>query len=135
MVIKKSKDASIVSISLNNDMIKELDRLQKTMGFTGRSEIVRAGIRTFVQEEKQKKDLKGDKNAILMVVHEDEYDAQVAGIKHDYEDLITTHLHNKLDNERCVELFLLDGNAKKIEAITKGFLTNKKMDTVKLVVL
>ena len=135
MVNKKSKDSSIVSISLNNDMIKELDRLQKTLGFTGRSEIVRAGIRTFVQEEKQKQNMKGVKNAILMVVHADEFDDQVAGIKHDYEDLFKTHLHNKIDNNRCVELFLLDGDAKKIDAVTKGFVTNKKMDNVKLVML
>ncbi|MBM3894964.1 MAG: CopG family ribbon-helix-helix protein [Thaumarchaeota archaeon] len=134
-MVNNLKDVSIISISLNNDLTKELDRLQKTLGFTGRSEIVRAGIRTFVQEEKQKQDMKGIKNAILMVVHADEFDDQVAGIKHDYENLIKTHLHNKIDNNRCVELFLLDGDAKKIEAVTKGFLTNKKMDNVKLLVL
>lgn len=134
-MVNKSSDMAIVSISLNKEMIKELDRLQKTMGFTGRSEIIRAGIRTFVQEEKQKQDMTGKRNALLMVVHADEFDDQVAGIKHDYEDLIKTHLHNKIDGDRCVELFLLDGDAKKIEAVTKGFVTNKKMDTVKLVTL
>lgn len=135
MVNNSSKDSTVVSISLNKDMIRELDTLQKTLGFTGRSEIVRAGIRTFVQEEKQKQGMKGDKNAILMVVHNDEFDDQVAGIKHDYEDLIKTHLHNKIDGDRCVELFLLDGDAKRIEMVTKGFLTNKKMDNVRLVIL
>jgi CopG family transcriptional regulator, nickel-responsive regulator len=125
----------IVSISLNKEMIKELDRLQKAMGFTGRSEIIRAGIRTFVQEEKQKQDMTGKRNALLTVVHADEFDDQVAGIKHDYEDLIKTHLHNKIDGNRCVELFLLDGDARKIESVTKGFVTNKKMDTVKLMAL
>lgn len=135
MVNNGSKDSTIISISLNRDMIRELDTLQKTLGFTGRSEIVRAGIRTFVQEEKQKQGMEGDKNAILMVVHNDEFDDQVAGIKHDYEDLIKTHLHNKIDGDRCVELFLLDGDSKRIEMVTKGFLTNKKMDNVKLVIL
>lgn len=134
-MVNKNNDMTIVSISLNNEMIKELDRLQKTMGFTGRSEIIRAGIRTFVQEEKQKRDMAGKRNALLMVVHADEFDDQVAGIKHDYEDLIKTHLHNKIDGNRCVELFLLDGDARKIESVTNGFVTNKKMDTVKLVVL
>ena len=44
----------IVSISLNDEMLAELDRLQKSMGFTGRSEAIRAGIRNFVSEERQK---------------------------------------------------------------------------------
>ncbi|MBI1663700.1 MAG: CopG family ribbon-helix-helix protein [Nitrosopumilus sp.] len=126
---------TIISISLNEEILKELDKLQGSMGFTGRSEIIRAGIRTFVQEEKQKRELKGKYNAVLIVVHADEFDDQVAGIKHDYEDLIKTHLHNKLDGERCMEMFFLDGDSKKIQAITKGFLTDKKMDTVKLVAL
>ena len=131
----KPTNVTVVSISLNNEMIRELDKLQKSMGFTGRSEIVRAGIRTFVQEEKQRQGMRGTKSAILMVVHADEFDDQVAGIKHDYEDLIMTHLHNKIDGDRCVELFLLNGDAGKIESITRGFVTNKKMDNVKLVVL
>ena len=126
---------TIVSISLNDEILKELDKLQGSMGFTGRSEIIRAGIRTFVQEEKQKRELKGKQNAVLIVVHADEYDDQVAGIKHDYEDLIKTHLHNKIDGERCMEMFFLDGDSKKVQAITHGFQTDKKMDTVKLVAL
>ena len=126
---------TIVSISLNDEILKEIDKLQESMGFSGRSEIIRAGIRTFVQEEKQKSDLQGKQNAILVVVHLDEYDDEVAGIKHDYEDLIRTHLHNKMDGERCMEMFILDGDSKGIQAITKGFQINKKMDTVKLVAL
>ena len=126
---------TIVSISLNDEILKELDKLQGAMGFTGRSEIIRAGIRTFVQEEKQKRELKGKQNAVLIVVHADEFDDQVARIKHDFEDLIKTHLHNKIDGERCMEMFFLDGDSKKVQAITQGFLTDKKMDTVKLVAL
>lgn len=126
---------TIVSISLNDEILKELDKLQGSMGFTGRSEIIRAGIRTFVQEEKQKRELTGKQNAVLIVVHADEHDDQVAGIKHDYEDLIKTHLHNKIDGERCMEMFFLDGDSKKVQAITHGFQTDKKMDTVKLVAL
>lgn len=129
------RDTTIVSISLNRDMIEELDVLQKTLGFTGRSEIVRAGIRTFVQEEKQRQEMSGNKNAILTVVHNDEFDDQVAGIKQDYENLIKTHIHNKIDKDRCVEVLLLDGDAEMIKMITNGFLINKKMDSVKLEIL
>ena len=125
----------IVSISLNDEILKDLDNLQDSMGFTGRSEIIRAGIRTFVQEEKQKRDLKGKQNAILIVIHADEFDDQVAGIKHDYEDLIRTHLHNKIDDDRCMEMFFLEGDSKSIQSVTRGFLTDRKMDTVKLVAL
>lgn len=125
----------IISISLNDEILGELDDLRISLGFTGRSEIIRAGIRSFVQEEKQKRQLNGLQSAVLLVVHPDEFDGQVTRIKHKYEDLIRTHLHNKIDGDRCVEMFLLDGDSDKIHKITQGFQTHKKMDTVKLVSL
>ncbi|MBT8174008.1 MAG: CopG family ribbon-helix-helix protein [Nitrosopumilus sp.] len=125
----------IVSISLNDEILSELDKLQKTMGFSGRSEAIRAGIRSFVSEEKQKADLSGNIHAILLVVHNDEFDHVVSGITHNFEDLITTHLHSKIEKEKCMELFLINGDAEKVSTITKDFQTNKNMDTVKLVAL
>jgi len=125
----------IVSISLNDEILTELDKLQKSMGFSGRSEAIRAGIRSFVSEEKQKSDLSGNIHAILLVVHNDEFDHIVSGITHNFEDLITTHLHSKIEKEKCMELFVINGDAEKISTITKDFQTNKNMDTVKLVAL
>jgi CopG family nickel-responsive transcriptional regulator len=125
----------IVSISLTEEILKEIDSLQKNLGFSGRSDAIRAGIRSFVSEEKQKEDLSGNVNAILLVVHNDEYDNQVNGIKHSYEDLITTHLHSKIEGDKCMELFMLKGEAESVSSITKDFQINKRMDTVKLVAL
>jgi len=125
----------IVSISLTEEILKEIDNLQKNLVFSGRSDAIRAGIRSFVSEEKQKENLSGNVNAILLVVHNDEYDNQVNGIKHSYEDLITTHLHSKIEGDKCMELFMLKGEAEAVSTITKDFQINKKMDTVKLVTL
>lgn len=125
----------IVSISLTEEILKEIDSLQKNLGFSGRSDAIRAGIRSFVSEEKQKENLSGNVNAILLVVHNDEYDNQVNGIKHSYEDLITTHLHSKIEGNKCMELFMLKGEADSVSSITKDFQINKRMDTVKLVTL
>ena len=125
----------IVSISLTEEILNEIDSLQKNLGFSGRSDAIRAGIRSFVSEEKQKENLSGNVNAILLVVHNDEYDNQVNGIKHSYEDLITTHLHSKIEGDKCMELFMLKGEAESVSSITKDFQINKRMDTVKLVTL
>ena len=125
----------IVSISLTDEILKEIDSLQKSLGFSGRSDAIRAGIRSFVSEEKQKENLSGNVNAILLVVHNDEYDNQVNGITHSYEDLITTHLHSKIEVDKCMELFMLKVEADSVSSITKDFQINKRMDTVKLVTL
>ena len=87
MFLNNNEHMPIVSISLNDEILKQIDNLQKNLGFSGRSDAIRAGIRSFVSEEKQKEDLSGNVNAILLVVHNDEYDNQVTEIKHSYEDL------------------------------------------------
>ena len=125
----------IISISLNDEILSQLDKLKKSMGFSGRSEAIRAGIRSFVSEAKQKTELLGNIHAILLVVHNDEFDHIVSGIKHNFEDLITTHLHSKIEGEKCMELFVIDGEAERVSTITNDFQTNKKMDSVKLVTL
>ena len=135
MFLNNNLRMPIVSISLTDEILKEIDTLQKNLGFSGRSDAIRAGIRSFVSEEKQKENLSGNVNAILLVVHNDEYDNQVNGIKHSYEDLITTHLHSKIEGDKCMELFILKGESELVSDITKNFQINKKMDTVKLVAL
>lgn len=123
---------TIVSISLNDEILSDLDNLQKSLGFSGRSDAIRASIRSFVADEKQKTQIAGNVHAILLVVHNDEFDHIVSGIKHNFEDLITTHLHSKIEGEKCMELFVIDGDGERVSTITRDFQTNKKMDMVKL---
>lgn len=125
----------IISISMNDELVEEMDRLRESMGCAGRSEVVRVGIRQVAQEERQKRQIGSQESAVLMVTHADKHDHEVAGIKHDHEDLIRTHMHNKIDGGRCVEVFVMRGSGEEIRAMTNGFLANKKMDNVKLVVL
>jgi CopG family nickel-responsive transcriptional regulator len=124
----------IVSISLNDEILSEIDKLQKSMGFSGRSEIIRAGIRNLISEEKQRSNLSGLIHAILMIIHDEESEQIVTGIKHNHEELIGTHLHSKIEGNKCMELFLLHGEAEKVDIMTRDFKTNRKMEHVKLVI-
>jgi len=54
---------------------------------------------------------------------------------HVFDKLIGTHIHNKIDRNRCLEIFLLEGQAREITEMVKKFRANKKMYQVKLVAL
>ena len=123
---------AIISVSLPDEMVKELDRLQDIMG-TGRSEVIRAGIREMSKIQEQQ--LGEKSSAILTVTHKDMHDREVTAIKEGQEELIKTHMHSKIDAERCVDVFMLDGPGAEIRAVTNTFLGNKKMDTVELTLL
>lgn len=124
---------TIVSVSLNDDILSEIDKLQRALGFSGRSEIVRAGIRNLLAEEKDRQNLSGHLFAVLLAIHDEKSDDQVTEMGHGYDKLITTHIHNKIDGDRCLEIFLLKGEAEEVKDMTKKFQSNKKMDHVKLI--
>jgi CopG family transcriptional regulator, nickel-responsive regulator len=126
---------TIVSISLSEDLLDDLNKLQKRLGFTGRSEIIRASVRTMLSEEKKKEDLIGDIHALFLVTHDEKSDDEINNMRHTYDKLIITHLHNKIDRDRCLEIFVLKGNANQIRGMNKLFQSNKKMDNVKLIAM
>ena len=49
----------IISISMDEETLEELDRLERSMAFAGRSEAVRAGVRTLIAENKATEKLSG----------------------------------------------------------------------------
>jgi CopG family nickel-responsive transcriptional regulator len=126
---------TIVSVSLNEDILHEMDKLQKALGFSGRSEIIRAGIRNLLSEEKKRQDLIGLLNALFLVIHDEESDEEMSEMRHTYDKLINTHLHSKIDKNRCLEILLLKGEASDIREMTKKFQSNKKIHNVQLIAM
>ena len=125
----------IVSLSFPEQMIRDMDEIRKSLGFTGRSELVRAAIRLLLEDKREKDSLRGQVAAILAVTHNQEDEEPVTRIKHSFEDIIRTHLHNKITRTNCVELFLLEGDAQKIASMSNGFQKEDKMKSVKLVIV
>jgi CopG family transcriptional regulator, nickel-responsive regulator len=126
---------TIVSVSLNRTILDEMAKLEKSHGFSGRSEIVRAGIRNLISEERKRQDLTGMLHAIFLALHDENSDEEVTEMRHLYDKLINTHLHSKIDKDRCLEIFLLRGDAREVNDMTRKFQANKNMDNVQLIVM
>ena len=125
----------IVSLSFPETMISEMDQIQKSGGFTGRSELVRAAIRLLIEDSKEKNNLSGHMNAIVLVTHDESDEAAVTRLKHEHEEIVRTHIHDKISKNKCVELFLLEGDGKKIASMVRELQKEDKLKTVKLVAI
>jgi CopG family transcriptional regulator, nickel-responsive regulator len=125
----------IVSLSFPENMLQEMDAMQGSMGYTGRSELVRAGIRLLIQDTKEKETLTGKLSAVVVVTHTEENEEKVTQIKHRFDDIVRTHIHNKITRSNCVELFLLEGDAQEISKMTGELQREDKIKSVKLVVI
>jgi len=123
----------IISISLTEELLEEIDRLQKELGFSGRSEVIRAGARMLLADNKEKEKLEGRLNSVLLLIHTQKVEDTVTEIKHEFGDIISTQIHNHLRGDKCLEVFILDGDAARIKHLVRLFQTSGKMDYVKLV--
>ncbi len=125
----------IVSISINDDLLGEMEVLKRELGYTGKSELVRAAIRTLIAEKRERENLVGQVSSILIASHNEEAEEVVTGLKHRYERCINTHLHSKQESGKCLELFILKGEASDMKRMLNEFQKNRKIDYAKLVPL
>ncbi|HYC12413.1 MAG TPA: CopG family ribbon-helix-helix protein [Nitrososphaerales archaeon] len=132
LVNKKPSGVPIVSLSLPDQMVKAMDEIQESVGFAGRSELMRAAIRLLLEDTKDKNALSGKTNAVVVVGHASEDEEPVTRLKHSYGDVVKTHIHCRVSQEDCIEVFVLAGEGKQISEMAKGFERERKIKMVKL---
>jgi len=126
---------AIISISLSEQLLQEIDQLKDETGFSGRSDVIRASARMLIADNQDKKNLEGNINSILILIHKQESEDKVTEIKHDFEDIIETQIHSHLKEDKCLELFILEGDAERMHTLTKMFQTTRKIDYVRLITI
>jgi len=127
--------SEIISMSMDEATLRDLDTLQKSMGFSGRSETIRQCIRLFANDQKQSRQLHGEINGVLLIVHPDEATEHVSETRHEYQHVIKTQIHNHLENHTCLELFIIKGAAETVKKLANSLQTSKKVNLVKLLVV
>ena len=124
----------IISISLNPEMVRELDRIQKELSFSGKSEVMRAGLRLLIDDNKQKGRLKGVVDGILLIVHDDRYSEGISSIRHEYQTIIKTHVHQHLESGKCLEIIVIKGESELVKKMNDKLQRNRHVGLVKLII-
>ena len=123
----------IISVSMDNETLVELSHVEKSLGFSGRSEAVRAGVRSLIAENRELENLSGRVKAVLLLVHAEKAEGAAAGLSHRFEGIISTQIHSNLKEGKCLEIFMLDGEASRVAGLVKAARTNRKIENAKLV--
>jgi CopG family transcriptional regulator, nickel-responsive regulator len=101
----------IISVSLDEELLEEFDGTRRALGFSGRSEAVRYGINAILEEGKSRGALKGHVECVLLVLHRKMHEKHISRIKHRYDSVITTELHNSFCSGKYMAIFVLHGPA------------------------
>ncbi|KHO48200.1 MAG: CopG family transcriptional regulator, nickel-responsive regulator [archaeon GW2011_AR5] len=123
--------AKIISMSLSEQLLREIDSVQ---GFSGRSDVIRSGVRLLLDDLKEKERLKGHAECVLIMMHDKRFENAFIKTKHKYESIVVTQVHSNLCHDKCLELFVLHGSAEKITQFLADIRKNKRAEYVKLVV-
>ncbi|MGA1821021.1 MAG: CopG family ribbon-helix-helix protein [Thermoplasmatota archaeon] len=123
----------VVSISLTDRNIEDIDRIQSAFGLKGRSEVVRACLRSAESELREREGLVGEVEGVLIIVHESHRSPNLDQIRHDHQDIISTQIHSHLRNEKCLEVFIINGDGDQVKEMILKFRGKDELEYVKFV--
>jgi CopG family nickel-responsive transcriptional regulator len=107
----------IISVSLTDKNVEDLEALRKELGFTGRSEAIRAAMRMLMAENIERRTMVGQVDGVLIMVNEVCASGPVHDVYNDNHPLIKTHVHNHLGNHKCMNMMVLSGEASEINEL------------------
>ncbi len=113
---------AIISVSAGGQLLKQMDGLMESEGYSSRSELFRAGIRQLLDNKRS--ELSGRTKCVLVISYRKGNEDKLAKLKHDSAGLIETQMHTHLSEEMCTELLVLSGVAEKITALMKALRKN-----------
>ncbi|TLZ53884.1 MAG: CopG family ribbon-helix-helix protein, partial [Methanobacteriota archaeon] len=112
---------SIMSVSLPDPLVQQMDTLTKERGFAGRSDFVRAAVREFVQQLVSDPMRSGRRSATITLLYPEELERRVAEVAHDQSKVITSMMHANAGRGRCVTVYIVEGDAEAIQRLTVRF--------------
>ena len=109
-----------ITISLDEDLAREFDRLIEQRGYSNRSEAMRDLLRHHLEQARQAGDDAKHCVANLSYVynhHERDLAERLTSLQHGHHDLTVATMHAHLDHDNCLESVILKGPT----AAVRGF--------------
>jgi len=127
---------TIISISIPDLLVKQIDKTMKEKGFVSRSEITRQALRLYLTEDVKIEDAEGDAVATITVIYRENADRRrLLETQHVHSGLVSTFLHTHIHQGFCLEVIILKGQAMLIRKFVDGLRQNEQIMQIKISVL
>lgn len=129
-------DVTIISVSVPEKLLERVENSIREQGFANRSEIIRQALRAFVMESRSLRELEGEIAASITIIYErGAKDGQISEIQHSFGDIISTFLHAHIEEDYCLEVIVVKGEADNLRKLVDAFRTSKHIDQIKVSIL
>jgi CopG family nickel-responsive transcriptional regulator len=122
-------------VSLPDKLLDQFDEIIKKRGYSSRSEGIRDAIRNYIINHKWMDEVEGARLGIISLVYEHGRRGltnDLTEIEHAHTALIKSSVHIHLDRENCLEIVMLQGEAKIIKQVAEKMMVLKGVKYVKL---
>lgn len=124
----------IISISLDEETLSELNDVQRMLGFKSRSKMIRATIDSLMKEFKIIDSLKGKHEIVLLVTYKEHEKDHVSAILHKFEDSIKITIHQHLSS-LCLDIINVNADADRIRELFNVLKRNKCVKSMSFALL
>jgi CopG family nickel-responsive transcriptional regulator len=122
---------SIISISLPNKLLEELDAILGEEKSATRSEVLRQAIRSYLIEYRELDKIKCNIIATVTVLYDKkENNEELSRLRNEFRDMITAILHSHLTEISCLEVMVIKGPAKRLKSLIDGLKANKPVKQI-----
>ena len=124
---------TVVSISMPDSLLERIDTFAEEHGYTGRSEVFREAARNLLGEFEDKKLEDRDLMGVVTVLFDYEnttVEERMMHLRHEYEGLVASNVHNHVGDHYCMELFILEGSLSDISTFVGKIRATKDTLTV-----
>jgi CopG family nickel-responsive transcriptional regulator len=121
-------------VSLEQELLEELDRLVEKQQFPNRSRAIGALVQKNIVEDKWESDQEVAGAVVIIYDHSKlELHKEINAIQHNYHCLILSGQHIHLDDHNCLEVVAIRGKAYKLKKLANKFKSLKGIKHAELV--
>ncbi len=122
-------------VSLEKDILNELDNLVVKHAFPNRSQAIRHLVKSsLVTDKVDENKVVGGAIVIVYDHHKRELSNKLMRIQHDYHELILSTQHIHLEHDLCLETIAVKGKGKKLHELADTIIGTKGIRHGKLVI-
>ncbi len=128
---------TIISLSIPDKLITQIDQTMKEKGYASRSEITRQALRHYLTEDLKIEDIHNEETVATatLIYKENINRQQLSETQHLHSGLVTTFLHTHIHQGYCLEVIILKGQAHLIKKFIDKLRQNEHITQIKISII
>jgi CopG family nickel-responsive transcriptional regulator len=127
---------TIISLSIPDKLINQIDQTITEKGYASRSEIIRQALRLYLTEDPTIENLNEETIATATLIYKENADRhRLLETQHLHSGLVTTFLHTHIHQGYCLEVIILRGQGTLIKKFIDHLQQNEQIKQIKISII